>query len=79
MSKPPGQIAYEAYCAASRRIASPWELKDRFERLMWNECAAAVVRACADEVEAMKEQSKNHLFRSALSVAAAELRARAKP
>ena len=46
-----GQIAYEAYCSAGRMIAEPWELKDRFEREMWELSAKAVLDAnqCQDE------------------------------
>lgn len=41
--------------------------------------AAGEREACAATVEAMREKSRNHLFRSALTIAASEFRARSKP
>lgn len=40
-----GRAAWEAWCSAGRRIATPWDLKDKFERAMWVAAAEAAVRA----------------------------------
>lgn len=50
-----GQIAYEAFCSAGRMIPEPWDMKDKFERAMWDAAAKAVAaaerEACAHAVE----------------------------
>lgn len=40
-----GQVAYEAWCHSGRKIPEPWELKNKFERLMWDQTAEAVAKA----------------------------------
>ena len=39
-----GQVAYEAFCRAGRKISEAWELKDKFERLMWDAAGNAVAK-----------------------------------
>ena len=52
-----GRVAYEAWCHSGRRIPSPWDLKDSYEKAMWIEsvkAVAALVRAQAPDDDPCK-------------------------
>ena len=58
-----GQIAYEAFCRSGRKIPEPWDLKDRFERAMWDAVGEAVAAAererCAKAAEDYLTRGRN--------------------
>lgn len=58
-----------------RHVAQMVEFLQRFAALV----AAAEREACASIVAEMRNKSRNHLFRSALAIAAGEIRARGEP
>lgn len=53
-----GRTAYEAWCRADRKLPTPWELKDKYERAMWV--------AAAEAVQAAERERHAHAMRCAL-------------